>query len=89
MCRAICVVLIHFLFFNKSIHSRYSSEVPFRGASNEYPQHMYSSRNKKNNFLVAFYMLLHNWKKGLYNFLGKQSQICFEDWNPYKLNSVF
>ena len=25
----------------------YSLEVPQRGASNEYPQHMFSSRNKK------------------------------------------
>ena len=25
----------------------YSSEAPRRGASNEYPQHMFSSRNKK------------------------------------------
>ena len=26
----------------------YSLEVPRRGTSNEYPQHMFSSRNKKN-----------------------------------------
>ena len=26
----------------------YSLEAPRRGASNEYPQHMFSSRNKKN-----------------------------------------
>ena len=28
----------------------YSLEVPHQGASNEYPQHMFSSRNKKKKF---------------------------------------
>ena len=28
--------------------SAYSLEAPWRGASNEYPQHMFSSRNEKN-----------------------------------------
>ena len=40
----------------------YSSEAPHRGASDEYPQHMFSSRNKKNIYLIrghprSFYIL--------------------------------
>ena len=41
-------MLISFLFLNKNIRCGYSLEAPRRGASNEYPQHMFSSRNKKN-----------------------------------------
>ena len=41
-------MLISFLFLNKNICCGYSLEAPWRGASNEYPQHVYSSRNKKN-----------------------------------------
>ena len=39
---------IVFLFLDKYICCGYSLEAPRGGASNEYPQHMYSSRNKKN-----------------------------------------
>ena len=39
---------IVFLFLDKNIRCGYSLEAPQRGASNEYPQHMISSRNKKN-----------------------------------------
>ena len=41
-------MLISLLFLNKNICCGYSLEAPRRGASNEYPQHMFSSRNKKN-----------------------------------------
>ena len=41
-------MLWSFLFLNKNICCGYSLEVPRRGAFNEYPQHMFSSRNKKN-----------------------------------------
>ena len=41
-------MLISFVFLNKNICCGYSLEVPRRGTSNEYPQHMYSSRNQKN-----------------------------------------
>ena len=40
-------LLISFLFLNKNM-LWYSLEAPRRGTSNEYPQHMFSSRNKKN-----------------------------------------
>ena len=41
-------MLIFFLFLNENICCGYSLEVPRRGTSDEYPQHMYLSRNKKN-----------------------------------------
>ena len=41
-------MLISFLFLNKIICCGYSLEAPLRGASNEYPQHMFLSRNTKN-----------------------------------------
>ena len=40
-------MLISFLFLNENICCGYSLEAPRRGATNEYPQHMFSSRNKK------------------------------------------
>ena len=40
-------MLISFLFLNKNICCGYSLEAPWRGASNEYPQYMFSSRNKE------------------------------------------
>ena len=39
--------LIFFLFLHKNICCGYSLEVPNRGISNEYPQHMFMWRNKK------------------------------------------
>ena len=39
--------IIFFLFLHENICCRYSLEVPHRGASNEYPQHMFLWRNKK------------------------------------------
>ena len=41
-------MLISFLFLHENIHCGYSLEVPRWGASNEYPQHMFLWRNKKN-----------------------------------------
>ena len=38
--------------FSKNICCRYSLEVPCRGASDEYPQHMFSWSNKKNIYLI-------------------------------------
>ena len=39
---------ISFLFLHENICCGYSLEAPLRGASYEYPQHMFSWRNKKN-----------------------------------------
>ena len=41
-------LLISFLFLHKSLCYGYSFEVPRRGTSNEYPQHRFLWRNKKN-----------------------------------------
>ena len=38
----------HFLWVQQHMFSVYSLEAPHIGTSNEYPQHMFSSRNKKN-----------------------------------------
>ena len=38
---------IFFLFLHKNIYCGYSLEAPQTGTSNEYPQHMFSWRNKK------------------------------------------
>ena len=46
-------VLRLFLFQIKNICSGYSLEAPRRGASNEYPQHIFSWRNKKNSLWLS------------------------------------
>ena len=55
-------MLISILFLNKNICCGYSLEAPRWGASNEYPQHMFSLRNKKNIMwippLICSYELL-------------------------------
>ena len=45
-------VLIFFLFLHENISCGYPSEATRRGASNEYLQHMFSWRNKKNIYLI-------------------------------------
>ena len=40
--------LIFFLLLDENLCCGYSLEAPQRGASNEYPQHMFSASNKKN-----------------------------------------
>ena len=42
-------IQIFFIFLLKNIDCGYSLELPRRGGSNEYPQSMFLSRNKKNN----------------------------------------
>ena len=42
-------ILIFLIFFAQNIDCGYSLEPPRRGGSNEYPQSMFLSRNKKNN----------------------------------------
>ena len=58
-------MLISFLFLDEGICCGYSLEAPRRGASNEYPQHMPSSRNKKNIMwihpLICSYELCSDW----------------------------
>ena len=47
--------MIIFLFLHKNICCGYSLEAPLRGASNEYPQHMFLW-NKKNIYLIPSYL---------------------------------
>ena len=42
-----------FLIFAQNIHCGYTLEPPRRGGSNEYPQSMFWSKNKKNMFTPA------------------------------------
>ena len=59
-------VMIFFLFLHENICYVYSLEVPHWGTSNEYPQHMFSWRNKKNIWIpllcVVMVMLLQIWR---------------------------
>ena len=43
------MIYIFFLFLKENIYCGYSLEVPYQGTSNEYPQNMFSLRNKKKN----------------------------------------
>ena len=47
------VVLIFFFFFAQNIDCGYTLEPPCRGGSNEYPQSMFWSKNKKNRYTPA------------------------------------
>ena len=55
--------IIFFLFLHEYICCGYSLEMPRQGASNEYPQHMFLLRNKKDISIfqtkTAPYLLLH------------------------------
>ena len=42
-----------FLFLEENICCGFLSEVPWCGASNQYPQYMFSSRNEKNIYLIV------------------------------------
>ena len=43
-----------FLIFAQNIDCGYSLESPRRGGSNEYPQSMFLSKNKKNGYTLAY-----------------------------------
>ena len=69
-------ILIFFIFLLKNIHCGYSLEPPRWGGSDEYPQSMFLSRNKKTN--------VHPCKSQFYyikvGFKGvKTKQACFHD----------
>ena len=44
-----------FLIFAQNIDCGYTLEPPRRGGSNEYPQSMFWSKNKKNGFTPAYH----------------------------------
>ena len=49
-----------FLIFAQNIDCGYTLEPPGRGGSNEYPQSMFWSKNKKNRHTPAYPSFLHN-----------------------------
>ena len=63
-------VLIFFLFLHENICCGYSLEVPQRGTSNEYPQHMFSWRNKKKKYHCCLVDQYHTY------------QLTFDLWSP-------
>ena len=48
-----------FLIFAQNIDYGYTLEPPRRGGSNEYPQSMFWSKNKKNRYTPAYPSLLY------------------------------
>ena len=61
-----------FIFLLKNIDCEYSLEPPQRGGSNEYPQSMFLSKNKKNNIYPCkpqFYYIKVGFKGGQ-NYIG-------------------
>ena len=78
-------VLIFFLFLHENICCRYSLEAPQKGASNEYPQHMYSWRNmKKYNLDIPSYLEVWRWPLTLCLIMDHQHiMICVQ--HPGKL----
>ena len=64
----VVIRLIVFLFLDENVCCGYSLEAPWRGASNEYPQHMFSLKNKKN--IDTFWLKTNNNKKKMHACLG-------------------
>ena len=68
-----------FLIFAQNIDCGYTLEPPRRGGSNEYPQSMFWSKNKKNRYTPAnpsfFYIKVGF--KGVFN-----TRTCFPDESP-------
>ena len=65
-----------FLFVHENVCYGYSFEVPLRGASDEYPQHKFSWRNKKKCYDRYAIWSLSIWKK-LGNYLILKSAYLF------------
>ena len=81
-------MLICLLFLHENICCGYSLEAPRRGASNEYPQHMFSWRNKKNIVwippLICSYVIriiFSNIKKlGIFGYWKCALWLFWSDW---------
>ena len=67
-----------FLIFAQNIDCGYTLEPPRRGGSNEYPQSMFWSKNKKNRYTprIPQYFYIKMGFKGVYI-----SRTCFPDVN--------
>ena len=69
-------VLLYFLIFAQNIVCRYTLEPPHRGGSNEYPQSMFWSKNKKKIYkpMHTPNLLYRMWFKRVYI-----TRTCFRD----------
>ena len=65
---------IFFLIFAQNIDFGYTLELPRRGGSNEYPQSMFWSKNKKNRYTVHTKVFIKVGYKGV--FISRE---CFPD----------
>ena len=57
-------IFVIFLIFAQNIDCGYTLEPPRRGGSNEYPQSMFWSKNKKNRYTPAYPSKFHYIKVG-------------------------
>ena len=67
-------VSIFSLFLDENICCGYSLEGPRRGTSNEYPQCMFSSRNKKNIYMIP--PLIKTYDRGNRNSVNQVNFAC-------------
>ena len=70
-------MLISFLFLHENICCGYSLEAPQPGASNEYPQHMFSWRNKKN--IMRIPPLIYSYVSGCGKELNAHLECCLSE----------
>ena len=82
-------MLISFLFLNKNIYCGYSLEAPRRGASNEYPQYMYSWRNKKNIMYIPPLICSYAQHAKLYLWRSEPSEDSNRLVHPHNLFKVY
>ena len=69
-------MLIFFLFHHENICCGYSLEAPRRGASNEYPQHMFSWRNKKKSMWIPPLICSYVWNQVFFTSQTTTDLLC-------------
>ena len=72
-----------FLIFAQNIDCGYTLEPPRRGGSNEYPQSMFWSKNKKNRYIPAYPIFTIRIKVGFNGLFIART--CFPDETERKL----
>ena len=84
--------IIFFLFLHKNICCGYSLEAPHWGTSNEYPQHMFSWRNKKDISIfrkkksaLSVAMINRNEKVSIIHY---SMQMTFDSWQQTYFNQI-
>ena len=70
-----------FLLLHENVCCGYSLEVPHGGASNEYPQHIFSWRNKKNIIDLEQWISASNeYPQHIFSWRNKKNIIDLEQW---------